>query len=134
MTDTQEAAEAFARFRRGRLATPRPISKTVNTLCQFFSNICAPSWWVHFSRRPGLGIRSPLATRASGRLSRRSPVVGADEAHRPAIVREKAEKPSIAIDNKRAVLSWPRRLKIRTASRHQSRRFQHHTAMSEITR
>src|SRR5712672_3383618 len=24
---------------------------------------CAPSWWVHFSRRPGLGIRSPLATR-----------------------------------------------------------------------
>jgi hypothetical protein len=40
-------------------------------------------------------------------------------------------KPSTPIDNKRAVLSWPRRVKIRTASRHQSRRF--HTAMSEIT-
>src|SRR5882757_602419 len=57
----------------------------------------------------------PATTLASGRLSRRSPVGGADEAHRAAIGREKAEKPSIAIDNKRAVLSWPRRLKIRTA-------------------
>jgi hypothetical protein len=53
----------------------------------------------------------PAKTLASGRLSRRSPVVGADEAHRPTIGREKAEKRSIAIDNKRAVLSWPRRLK-----------------------
>jgi hypothetical protein len=35
-----------------------------------------------------------------------------------AIGPEKAEKPSIAIDNKRAVLSWPRRLKIRTASQY----------------
>src|SRR5882757_10895257 len=57
----------------------------------------------------------PATTLASGRLSRRSPVGDADEAHRAAIGREKAEKPSIAIDNKRAVLSWPRRLKIRTA-------------------
>jgi hypothetical protein len=32
---------------------------------------------------------------------------------------KKHGKPSIPIDNKRAVLSWPRRLKIRTASRHQ---------------
>src|SRR5882762_2655864 len=50
----------------------------------------------------------PATTLASGRLSRRSPVVGADEAHRPAIGREKAEKPSIAIDNKRgSILAAP---------------------------
>src|SRR6267378_3189974 len=74
----------------------------------------------------------PATTLASGRLSRRSPVVGADEAHRAAIGREKAEKPSIAIDNKRAVLSWPRRLKIRTASRHQCRRFRPTGPFSEV--
>ena len=74
----------------------------------------------------------PATTLASGRLFRRSPIVGADEAHRAAIGREKAEKPSIAIDNKRAVLSWPRRLKIRTASRHQCRRFRHHWTFSDI--
>src|SRR4030081_632655 len=75
----------------------------------------------------------PATNPSFGPFIPRSPVVGADEAHRPAIGREKAEKPSIAIDNERTVLSWPRRLKILTASRHQSRRFRHHTAMSAIT-
>jgi hypothetical protein len=67
------------------------------------------------------GSTSPLPSGSSndhGRLlgadsHDRRPGVGADEAHRAAIGPEKAEKPSIAIDNERVVLSWPRRLKSR---------------------